>query len=101
MLYELPISIVQASLGAEMEVPTLDGKVKYTVPEGTQSGTVFRLKGKGIPYLRGGGRGDEFVTVKVVTPKNLNREQKELLQKLGESFGDAGIPKKKGLFGKL
>ena len=101
VLYELPISIVQASLGAEMEVPTLDGKVKYTVPEGTQSGTVFRLKGKGIPYLRGGGRGDEFVTVKVVTPKNLNREQKELLQKLGESFGDAGIPKKKGLFGKL
>ena len=60
---------------------------------------VFRLKGKGIPYLRGGGRGDEFVTVKVVTPKNLNKEQKELLHKLGESFGDTGIPKKKGLFG--
>ena len=101
VLYELPISIVQAALGAEMEVPTLDGKVKYNVPEGTQSGTVFRLKGKGIPYLRGGGRGDEFVTVRVVTPKNLTKEQKELLQKLGESFGDQGIPKKKGLFGKL
>ncbi|MBQ5349597.1 MAG: hypothetical protein IIU41_00970 [Oscillospiraceae bacterium] len=99
VLYELPISIVQAALGAELEVPTLDGKVKYSVPEGTQSGTVFRLKGKGIPYLRGGGRGDEFVTVKVVTPKNLNKEQKELLHKLGESFGDTGIPKKKGLFG--
>ena len=82
-----------------MEVPTLDGKVKYNVPEGTQSGTVFRLRGKGIPYLRGGGRGDEFVTVKVVTPKNLSKEQKELLHKLGESFGDQGIPKKKGLFG--
>ena len=90
---------MQAALGAELEVPTLDGKVKYSVPEGTQSGTVFRLKGKGIPYLRGGGRGDEFVTVKVVTPKNLNKEQKELLHKLGESFGDTGIPKKKGLFG--
>ena len=101
VLYEMPISIVQAALGAELEVPTLDGKVKYTVPEGTQSGTVFRLRGKGIPYLRGGGRGDQFVTVKVVTPKNLNKEQKELLQKLGESFGDAGLPKKKGLFSKL
>ena len=101
VLYEMPISIVQAALGAELEVPTLDGKVKYTVPEGTQSGTVFRLRGKGIPYLRGGGRGDQFVTVKVVTPKSLNKEQKELLQKLGESFGDAGLPKKKGLFSKL
>ena len=100
VLYELPISIVQASLGAEVEVPTLDGKVKYTVPEGTQSGDVFRLRGKGIPYLRGGGRGDQFITVKVVIPKNLTNEQKELLRKLGESFGDAGIPhKKKGLFG--
>ena len=98
VLYELPISIVQASLGAEIEVPTLDGKVKYTVPEGTQTGTVFRLRGKGIPFLRGGGRGDQFVTVKVVTPKNLNAEQKELLRKLGESFGDAGVNKKKGIF---
>ena len=98
VLYELPISIVQAALGAEVEVPTLDGKVKYNVPEGTQSGTVFRLRGKGIPYLRGGGRGDQFITVRVVTPKNLNGEQKDLLRKLGESFGDAGIPKKKGLF---
>ena len=98
VLYELPISIVQAALGAEIEVPTLDGKVKYTVPEGTQTGTVFRLRGKGIPYLRGGGRGDQFVTVKVVTPKNLSHEQKELLRKLGETFGDTGVGKKKGIF---
>ena len=98
VLYELPISIVQASLGAEVEVPTLDGKVKYSVPEGTQSGTVFRLRGKGIPYLRGGGRGDQFITVRVDTPKNLTGEQKELLRKLGESFGDKGLAKKKGLF---
>ncbi len=99
ILYELPVSIVQSSLGAEVEVPTIDGKVKYTVPEGTQSGTVFRLRGKGVPYLHGGGRGDEFVTVKVVTPKNLTGEQKDLLRKLGESLGDTGLPKKKGLFG--
>ena len=96
ILYELPVSIVQASLGAEVEVPTIDGKVKYTVPEGTQSGTVFRLRGKGVPYLHGGGRGDQFVTVRVVTPKNLTVEQKDLLRRLGESLGDTGVsPKKK------
>ena len=99
ILYELPVSIVQASLGAEVEVPTIDGKVKYTVPEGTQSGTVFRLRGKGVPYLHGG-RGDQFVTVRVVTPKNLTVEQKDLLRKLGESLGDSGVsPKKKSIFG--
>ena len=81
-----------------MEVPTLDGKVKYTVPEGTQSGTVFRLRGKGIPYLQGSGRGDEYITVRVNTPQNLTSEQKELLRRLGESFGDQGLAKKKGLF---
>lgn len=100
VLYELPVSIVQASLGAEVEVPTIDGKVKYTVPEGTQTGTVFRLRGKGVPYLHGGGRGDQFVTVRVVTPKGLTAEQKDLLRKLGDSLGDTGVsPKKKGIFG--
>ena len=100
ILYELPVSIVQASLGGEVEVPTIDGKVKYAVPEGTQSGTVFRLRGKGVPYLHGGGRGDQFVTVRVVTPKSLTPEQKDLLRKLGDSFGDSGIaPKKKSIFG--
>jgi len=97
VLYELPISIVQAALGAEVEVPTLDGKVKYTIPEGTQSGSVFRLRGKGIPYLRGSGRGDQYITVTVETPKGLNEKQKELLRQLGESFGE-NPPKKKGLF---
>jgi molecular chaperone DnaJ len=99
VLYEMPISIVQASLGAEVEVPTLDGKVKYSVPEGTQSGSVFRLRGKGITNLRGGGRGDQFVTVKVETPTGLNNEQKDLLRKLAESMGDAGngVKKKKKL----
>lgn len=100
VLYEMPISIAQASLGAEVEVPTLDGKVKYTVPEGTQSGTVFRLRGKGIPYLRGGGRGDQFITVRVETPRNLTGRQKELLRELGESMGDTGIAKKRSFFSK-
>jgi len=90
VLYEMPISIVQAALGAEVEVPTLDGKVKYSIPEGTQTGTVFRLRGKGIPNLRGGGRGDQYVTVKVEVPTNLTGEQKDLLRKFAETLGDGG-----------
>ncbi len=95
VLYAMPISIVQAALGDSVEVPTLDGKVKYTIPEGTQSGTVFRLRGKGIPNLRGGGRGDQFVTVNVEIPKNLTGEQKDLLRQFGETLGEDYKGKKK------
>ena len=96
ILFEMPISFVQAALGAEVEVPTLDGKVKYTIPEGTQTGTTFRLRGKGIPYLNGSGRGDQYVTVNIETPKNLNKEQKELLRKFGEATGGGdGVKGKK------
>ncbi len=87
VLYRLSINIVQAALGAEVEVPTLDGKVKYTIPEGTQSGTVFRLRGKGIPRLNSSGRGDQFVTVIVDTPTGLSSEQKEILTQFGETLG--------------
>lgn len=89
VLYDLPISMVQAALGAEVEVPTLDGTVKYVIPEGTQEGTVFRLRGKGIPNLHGGGRGDQFVTVHVTVPRNLTPQQKELLRQFGESLGES------------
>ena len=89
ILLEMPISFVQAALGAEVEVPTLDGKVKYTIPEGTQTGTIFRLRGKGVPYLNGSSRGDQYVTVNIETPKNLNKEQKELLRKFGEATGES------------
>ena len=88
VILNLKVSIVQASLGAELQVPTLDGKVKYTLPEGTQNGDIFRLKGSGIPNLNGSGRGDQFVNIEVEIPKGLNSEQKELLRKLGESMGD-------------
>lgn len=64
MLYEQPISFYQAAMGAELEIPTIDGKVKYNLPAGTQTGTTFRLRGKGIPELRGRGRGDQYVTVR-------------------------------------
>ena len=95
VLVEIPVSFVQAALGAEIEVPTLDGKVKYSVPEGTQTGTVFRLRGKGIQNLRGSGRGDQFVTVTVVVPKGLSDEQKEILRKFAETDGEPLDAKKK------
>ncbi len=91
--YDMPITITQAALGDSVEVPTLDGKVKYTIPEGTQTGTVFRLRGKGIQRLNASGRGDQFVKVRVETPMNLTSEQKELLRKLGETFGEEGRKK--------
>jgi molecular chaperone DnaJ len=93
VLCSMDISVAQAILGCELEVPTLDGPVRYPVPEGTQSGTVFRLRGKGIPYLRGGGRGDQYVTVKVNIPKGLSKHQKELLQQFDEAMGGSGAGK--------
>ena len=99
VLFEMPISFAQAALGAEVEVPTLDGKVKYTIPEGTQTGSIFRLRGKGIPYVNSAGRGDQYVSVTVETPKNLTKEQKELLRKFAEATGGAeGIKGKKKRF---
>ena len=79
------LNFVQAALGTEVEVPTLDGPVSLNIPEGTQTGTVFRLRGKGVPSLRGGGRGDQYVTVNLETPKNLTARQKELLKEFAES----------------
>ncbi len=99
VLLEQEISYAQAALGAEIEVPTLDGKVKLSVPEGTQPGAVFRLRGKGIPYLRGSGRGDQFVTVCVAVPRELTSSQKELLRQFAASMGELDNGKN-GIFGK-
>ena len=85
---EYPINFVQASLGDEIFVPTLEGKVKLKIPEGTQSGTVFRLRGKGIQNVQGYGKGDQHVQVTVVIPKGLSTEQKDLLKKLEGTFKD-------------
>ncbi|MFI3314010.1 MAG: molecular chaperone DnaJ, partial [Eubacteriales bacterium] len=79
---EIPVSFTQAALGAQLKVETLDGNIAYSMPEGTQTGTVFRLKGKGIPFVGYKNRGDQLVTIKVVTPKGLSKEQKELLRQL-------------------
>ena len=91
---------IPPTLGAEIEVPTLDGKVKLNIPEGTQPGAVFRLRGKGIPYLRGGGRGDQFVSVKVGIPRNLTSSQKELLRQFAASMGEYDTGSGKNIFGK-
>ncbi len=97
---EAPITFTQAVLGGTLEIPTIDGKVKYDIPEGTQTGTVFRLRGKGIPVLNGRGRGDQYVTVNIETPRNLNREQKDALKKFSESLGEGNYEKHKSFFGK-
>jgi molecular chaperone DnaJ len=77
---DMPITFVQAALGAEIEVPTLEGKVKYKIPEGTQTGTVFRLRNQGIQRLRSTTRGDLFVRVNIEVPKRLKEKQKQLLR---------------------
>ena len=100
VLLDQEISYAQAVLGAEIEVPTLDGKVKLTIPEGTQPGTVFRMRGKGIPFLRGSGRGDQFVSVQVKVPQNLTGNQKELLRQFAASMGDLDGEAGKSIFGR-
>ena len=88
VLYECPVSFCQAALGAELEIPTIDGKVKYSLPAGTQTGTTFRLRGKGIPELRSSRRGDQYVTIKVQVPTSLNSEQKAALNAFGAAMGE-------------
>ena len=99
---EVPISFVQAALGAKIDAPTIDGKVELTIPEGTQSGTVLKIRGKGIPALRGEGRGDEFVRIKVLTPRNLSARQRKLLLDFESGGSDSqNNPEKKSFFDKL
>ncbi|MGN0194200.1 MAG: molecular chaperone DnaJ [Pseudoramibacter sp.] len=83
---ELPISFMQAALGDTIEVPTVDGKVKMKIPEGTQTGKEFRMRGKGVKNVNGYGRGDQYVSIRVETPQKLTRKQKELMRKFGESL---------------
>jgi molecular chaperone DnaJ len=85
---EISISFYQAALGTKVEVETVDGKVELKIPAGTQSGKVFRLKGKGAGILNGSGRGDHLVTVKVLTPTKLSKKEKETLKKLATDHGE-------------
>ncbi len=99
---DIDLSFVQAALGDVIEVPTLDGSADLKVPEGTQTGTIFRIKDKGIPYLNGNGRGDQHVRVKVITPTKLNDKQKELLKEFAKQSGDkAPKAQEKNIFEKV
>lgn len=101
IICEIPITFVQAALGDEIVVPTLDGKVKYKIPEGTQGGTVFRLKGKGTHILNGNGRGDQYVKVIVDIPRKLNDEQKNILRNFAEISGEDVHEQRKSFFDKV
>jgi molecular chaperone DnaJ len=102
IVMELPINIAQAALGAEVDVPTLDGDEKLVIPPGTQHGKVLRLKNKGVPHLRRSDRrGDQLVAIKVVVPSQLNPKQKKLIEELGESLGTPKLGDERGFFNKL
>ncbi|MDO4459931.1 MAG: molecular chaperone DnaJ [Clostridia bacterium] len=98
---DLPLTFTQAALGCDVEVPTLDGKVSYHVHEGTQPNDTFRLKGKGIPNIHGYGKGDEYVHVTIEVPKNLSKQQKELLKQFDENCDEKNYQKRKGFFQKI
>jgi molecular chaperone DnaJ len=98
---EVPISFVKASLGGEIFVPTLEGDVKQDISEGTQPGTIVKLKGKGIPRIRGNGRGDLYAELNIEIPKRLTDKQKDLLVKLAEEFGEDKVDGKKTFIDKV
>ena len=97
----IPVSFPQASLGAEIKIPTLEGEHLLKVPEGTQSGTSLRVKGKGVPILRGHGKGDLIVEIRVQTPSKLNKRQRDLMQELGTLTNIENKPQRKSLFTKV
>jgi molecular chaperone DnaJ len=105
LICEVPVSFTQAALGDELDVPTLEGTEKLRIPEGTQSGTIFRIRGKGVPHVNGYGRGDQHVRIQVVTPSKLTEKQKELLREFARLSSDNqktyGSTSEKGFFGKM
>jgi molecular chaperone DnaJ len=98
---EIPVTYAEAVLGAEIIVPTIDGDVKYNISEGTQTGTVFRLKGKGIQKVYKTDRGNQYVKINVEVPKNLTKKQKELLKTFEESLNEKNYAKRQSFFEKL
>ncbi|MBB6675406.1 molecular chaperone DnaJ [Cohnella nanjingensis] len=98
---EVPLTFTQAALGDEIEIPTLTEKVKLKIPAGTQTGTYFRLKGKGVPKLRGYGQGDQHVKVTLVTPTNLSEDQKDLLRDFGSKSGESTHEQHQSIFERM
>ncbi len=101
VMIEIPISFAQAALGDTLQVPTIDGRVEYKVPEGTQTGTVFRMKGKGIQNVNGRGRGDQYVKVNIEVPRNLTEKQKRLLRDFEATATDENQTGRKGFWDKV
>ena len=101
VICEIPISFTQAALGDTLQVPTIDGRIEYKIPEGTQTATVFRMKGKGIQNLNGRGRGDQYVRVNIEVPKNLSEKQKKLLREFEENTTDENQAQRKGFWDKV
>ncbi len=101
IILDLNVNLAQAALGAEVKVPTVDGDEKFSIPAGIQPGKVLRMRGKGVPYLRGGGRGDQLVIINVEIPTRVNAEQRELLEKLAESLGTEVRPQERGFWDQL
>jgi molecular chaperone DnaJ len=97
----MPISFPQASLGTELDIQTLDGSEALKIPEGTQSGRTFRLRGKGVPHLNDRGKGDLVVEIRVETPSKLSKQQKELLRQLGETMTVDNVPTSRGILDKV
>jgi molecular chaperone DnaJ len=98
ILLDLNVNIAQATLGAEVEIPTVDGPEKLQIPGGTQPGKVLHMRGKGVPKLRGSGRGDQLVIINVEVPKRINTQQRELFEQLAESLGSEVKPQERGIF---
>lgn len=99
--FTIPISFTEAALGAEIEIPTLEGEEPFVIPDGTQTGTRFRLRNRGIPNVRGIGKGDLYFQVEIKVPKRLTDKQKELLRQFAEEGGEVRRESKKGFFGKM
>lgn len=97
---EVPVTMSEAALGAEIEIPTLEGREKYTIGEGTQTGTTFTLKQRGVPIVNSSRRGDLYFTVHVEIPKSLNDKQKELLREFAKACGESNYAKKKSFLKK-
>ncbi len=101
ILLDLRVNIAQAALGAEIEVPTVDGPTRLKIPAGTQPGKVFPLRGKGVPHLRGSGRGDQMVIVTVEIPTHLTNDQRKLFEQLGAVLGKEAIAQERSFLDKL
>jgi molecular chaperone DnaJ len=98
VLLDLNVNIAQATLGAEVDIPTVDGPAKLKIPSGTQPGKVLRMRGKGVPFVRGNGRGDQLVVLNVEIPKSLNKEQRQLFEQLSKSLGTDARPQEQSFF---